>query len=266
MNYDALFAAIKRIKQKGHPDAVLTQAEVDEVNGILVGSVGLAPIPPAIVTPALVGRRVLGDPDDFFAAVRENKLLFKGKLKQSQVDGMTMKLAEFGKAGWSTAWAACALATSFLESAATMQPVEEAFYLGARAEGWRQRNLRYYPWHGRGDVQITWEPNYRKADAALAKAGLISPGQLLANPKLAMRPDLAAYIMVKGMSEGWFAGDGKNGVNRHTLGRHLPGELGATIQFKASRRIINGVDRNDDLAAYAMGFQAALMDGDWRLA
>jgi hypothetical protein len=33
-----------------------------------------------------------------------------------------------------------------------MQPVEEAYFLGDKADAYRKR-LRYYPWTGRGDVQ-----------------------------------------------------------------------------------------------------------------
>lgn len=246
----ALFLAIREIKGKS-----LTQPEVDRINAILLG--GPAPVPAAVAA----GVRALGDPTAFFAAVRADKTLFAGSLSQAQVDGMGVKLAAMGTAGWSTAWVADALATSFLESNKTMQPVAEAYWI-KNAEAWRKANLRYYPWYGRGDVQLTWEANYRKADAEAAAAGLIQAGALIADPTLAMRPDLAAFIMVRGMSEGWFAKDA-SGV--HNLARHLPAELGTRPQFEESRRIINGVDRKADLATYALAFQPALVAGHWGL-
>jgi hypothetical protein len=46
------------------------------------------------------------------------------------------------------------LATAWWETGQTMHPVEEANWM---SEGWRKRNLRYYPWHGRGLIQTTWE-------------------------------------------------------------------------------------------------------------
>src|SRR5690348_7934054 len=51
------------------------------------------------------------------------------------------------------------LATAFWESAQTMHPVREAYWL---SEDWRRKNLRYYPWYGRGLIQTTWEANYKK--------------------------------------------------------------------------------------------------------
>lgn len=248
----ALFAAIRTIKGKA-----LTQPEVDTINGIL-SDAPAAPVTPAAST----GPKVLGNEAAFYQGVRASSKLFDGSLTQSQVDGMATKLRVFGAAGWSTAWAADALATSFLESAKTMQPVAEAFYLGARAEAWRKANLRYYPWYGRGDVQLTWQANYQKADAEAAAAGLIQTGALIADPTLAMRPDIAAFVMERGMSEGWFA---KDTAGVHNLARHLPGDLGTEEQFEESRRIINGTDRKADLASYALAFQSALVAGHWGL-
>ena len=49
------------------------------------------------------------------------------------------------------------LATALWETARTMKPVVEAFW---KTDAWRKKNLRYYPWHGRGFVQLTWDKNY----------------------------------------------------------------------------------------------------------
>jgi hypothetical protein len=51
--------------------------------------------------------------------------------------------------------------------------------------------------YGRGLVQLTWDRNYEWADRAL---GL--KGALLRNFDLALRPDLAVAILVKGMEQG----------------------------------------------------------------
>ena len=48
-------------------------------------------------------------------------------------------------------------ATVFHETNATFLPVREAYWM---SEDWRKRNFRYYPYYGRGFVQITWEANY----------------------------------------------------------------------------------------------------------
>ncbi|WP_093293078.1 hypothetical protein [Sphingomonas sp. NFR04] len=62
-------------------------------------------------------------------------------------------------------------------------------------------------------------------------------------------------ILVRGMEEGWFTGK--------ALRDYLPGQTGAADQFAAARRIINGTDRADMIAAYAIKFQAALTAGGW---
>ena len=66
-------------------------------------------------------------------------------------------LNECRKEGLSDRHTAYVLATAYHETAHTMKPVREAFWL---SEGWRRDNLRYYPWYGRGYAQLTWRRNY----------------------------------------------------------------------------------------------------------
>lgn len=171
-----------------------------------------------------------------------------GPLNQEQVEGFETVLGAIDGAPLSHR--AYMLATTWHETAATMQPVREAFNL---SESWRKRNLRYWPWYGRGYVQLTWEHNYEKADAEAAKAGLIQPGKLLANADLAMRHDIAALVLRKGMDEGWFTG------KRNST--YLPAKGVATReQYMAARRIINGTDKADLIEDYAQVFERALRD------
>lgn len=189
--------------------------------------------------------------DAFFAEVR--KTLFNGKLTPAQVVGMEAKLRVFKEAGWPLAFAAYALATSYHETAQRMQPVREGLSV---SDAWRKRNLRYYPWYGRGDVQLTWEAGYKNADDKLNL-----DGALIKNLDLALDPTISARIMVGGMTEGWFSGDKKG---RHTLKRYLPTEGPATLaQFKPSRRIINLMDKADLIAGYAVKFQSALQKAEY---
>ena len=181
----------------------------------------------------------------FFATVRARL----GRLSASQVEGIERILDAID--GAPLAHQAYMLATPWHETDATMQPVREAFKL---SEEWRKRNLRYWPWYGRGDVQLTWEENYRKADRALAKAGLIKAGALLANPDLAMRPDISAFILRRGMTDGWFSGK--------KLSDYLPASGVATrAQYIQARRIINILDKADLVEDYAQVFERALRDG-----
>lgn len=130
------------------------------------------------------------------------------------------------------------LATAYWETARTMQPVEEAYYLGSKAAAYR-RKLRYYPWYGRGFVQLTWEANYRKAGQ---KIGV----DLIANPALALDPDHAAEILVLGSKEGWFTGKG--------LSRYI----GEKVDYVNARRIINGTDKAKEIAAIAGEYEATI--------
>ena len=95
------------------------------------------------------------------------------------------------------------------------------------------------PQYGRGYVQLTWDANYEKADKAL---GL--NGALLKDFNLAMQPTIAAQILVRGCSEGWFTGK--------KLSDYLPGD------YRGARRVVNGLDKADLIAGYAREFDAAL--------
>lgn len=174
-----------------------------------------------------------------------------GPLTQSQVDGFEHILTAIDGAPLSHQ--AYMLATAWHETAKTMQPVREAFNL---SEAWRKKNLRYYPWYGRGYVQTTWQKNYARLDAEAAAAGLTKPGEILANPDLAMRPDIAAFALRRGMEEGWYDAQGK------TMAQRLPMKGVATrAQYINARYLVNIQDKADDIEDYAQAFEKALRDG-----
>jgi len=174
-----------------------------------------------------------------------------GPLGRAQVDGFETVL--HACEGAPLAHAAYMLATPWHETNKTMQPVREAYWL---SEDWRKTHLRYYPWYGRGYVQLTWEPNYAKADRESAAAGLTKPGALLADPDLAMRRDIAALVLRKGMDEGWFTGVRLDAV--------LPMQgVADRKHYMDARTIINGHDRADLIEDYAQAFERALRDGGW---
>lgn len=139
------------------------------------------------------------------------------------------------------------LSTAYWETARTMKPVKEAFWL---TEDWRRKNLRYYPHYGRGYVQLTWLENYRKASQKLGV-------DFVSNPDLLLVPQHSAAILVLGMKEGWFRG-GKKLSDYITLQRS---------DYKGARDIINGdqakvVDGeriDDKLARFAREYEALLL-------
>ncbi len=202
------------------------------------------------VSPAKTSARPahgLAAPDKFYAAIRP---LF-GSLTTAQVGGIQAKLAAFAAAGSPIAFVAYGLATSFHETARKMQPVPEIGRGRGKPYGKPGKHGGQIA-YGRGDVQLTWDYNYEKADDELELKGAIT-----SNYDRAMGTEISAAIMVLGMTEGWFTGK--------SFASYLPAKGAATPkQFTSARRIINGVDRAGLVAGYAMTFQAALVAGQWR--
>lgn len=133
--------------------------------------------------------------------------------------------------------AAYILATAFWETNRQMKPVVEAYWL---SEGWRKKNLHYYPWHGRGFVQLTWEKNYRHAGEQL---GL----DFITDPDVVLDPENSALILVRGSIEGWFTG--------RKLGDYI---TGTRSDYNAARAVINGSDKAAAIAAIAREYDADL--------
>ena len=214
--------------------------------------------PPAAVVAPPAPVQGLRKPAAFFSTLRAGKMLGP-VLTQDEVSGCEAILEAC--AGWPASWTAYALATAYHETAGTMQPILErggAAYFTRMydIQGQRPAKARELGnltpgdgarYAGRGYVQLTGRNNYLRAGKMLGV-------DLIASPDLAMRPDLAAKIMRRGMEEGWFTGK--------SMASYLPDP--ATAQhFTNARRIINGTDRAADIAGQAMAFQSALAAGEW---
>ena len=171
----------------------------------------------------------------FFSKVRAAP--FGGALSQSQVDGMNYMLDVFERDyNWpDLRWLAYAFATAYHETAFTMQPVKEyggQSYLQSKP---------YYPYYGRGYVQLTWEDNYRKMGSKL------SVNMLGDHKDRALEPSIAAAVMYVGMRDGDFTG------------KKLSSYFSSTINDPVNaRRIINGTDKAQTIAGYHDKFLAAL--------
>jgi hypothetical protein len=122
------------------------------------------------------------------------------------------------------------MATVQHETANTYKPVREAFWL---SEAWRRQNLRYYPYYGRGYVQLTWLDNYKKYRDILGK-------DLVGNPDLALDPSIALYVLVHGMANGIFTG--------RRLGQYV--NVNRT-DFVGARKVINGTNQDHHIANLA---------------
>lgn len=191
----------------------------------------------------------------FYADVRAS--LFDGRLSDEQVKGMDSILDEGVKRKTFQNHLAYMLATTYHETARTMQPIVER---GGRAYfnkydagtpiGKRLGNTVKgdgYVYRGRGYVQLTGRANYAKASKKLGV-------DFVAKPDRVMEPKLATEIMFTGMDEGWFTGkDLDDYVD-------LLDEADAEDlrEYVNARRIINGTDKAAEIATYAKKFEAAL--------
>lgn len=164
----------------------------------------------------------------FLSRVRES--LFSGRLSKTQADGIT-RILDYRDAKWPNmpdAELAYLLATAKWETAHTMQPIAER---GSQAY---LRSKPYWPWIGRGLVQITWKKNYEKY-------GIVKPEQALEWPT-------ALHVIFHGMIFGEFTGKKLSDYVR-----------GGKRDYVGARRIVNGTDKAKQIALIAEGFYEALM-------
>ena len=185
------------------------------------------------------------DIETYFGSVRDS--LFGGSMTQQQVDGQCVIVGLWNYQATGTPmtdirWLAYMLATVYHECATRMWPVTEygtQEYLESR---------EYWPFVGRGFVQLTWQENYDRASAIL---GLIDDRDLVAHPDLALDSLIAARVMFRGMAEGWFTSA--------KLGNYFNEEDDNPIEARA---IINSdVSKNGPMIAdYHYLFLDALQD------
>ena len=197
--------------------------------------------------------------DVFFNAVRGS--LFHGGMTQSQVDGMNAILDawEENPRSDNLRHLSYPLATTAHETGFTMQPIEE-YGKGSGMEYGKKDPETGQTYYGRGYVQLTWRDNYRRADKELGFEGDDSCEWHAEN---ALVPELAAEIILQGMSEGWFRSDDA-GV--HNLDRYFNEDTDDPV---GAREIVNGdagkvpewsggISIGDLIAGYHSAFLLAL--------
>jgi hypothetical protein len=200
-------------------------------------------------------RHALARPADFFAAVRK----ITGPLDNTQVATINGLLE--AAAHWPIGWLAYGFATAWGEC--KLRPIDEIGKGHGKAYGKPGARMKAVPNppsyggqipYGRGLVQLTWCDNFEWADKVCAEAGLIKKGDILANFDLVKRPDIAAFILVKGMETGAFTGK--------KLADYITAR-GSPVEFVPARRIINGNDKAAQFGGYAEGFLVALDAGGY---
>ncbi len=167
------------------------------------------------------------NPQYFFDRIR--LAVFGGKMTQSQVSGIN-KILAYRESTWpkmSDDELAYVLATVTHETGFKMQPITEwgsPQYL---------KSKKYWPWIGRGLIQITWKTNY-------LKFGIKDPESALTWP-------VALDVAFRGMIFGMFTGK--------KLSDYI--KPGKTLDYVGARAIINGTDRAQLVAHYANAYQNA---------
>lgn len=186
----------------------------------------------------------------FYDSIRASA--FNGKIDAQQLSGFELILAEADRRQVNNEFLSAILATTAWETGFTMQPVREAFWV-KNAEAWRKKNLRYWPYYGRGYVQLTWTRNYQKATDYFVKVLGIDV-DFVKNPDLVMKPEYSAIILFQGMLDGWFTNkklsdylDGINESDKEDL-----------REFTNSRRIINGTDKQVEIGLLSLKMEKAL--------
>lgn len=178
--------------------------------------------------------------------------LFNGRLTHSQRSGIEFKLIAFKKYGVTDIrHQAYMLATSYHETAKTMQPIEEYGKGRGRPYGSKLKQNRKpyeYPdkiYYGRGDVQLTWYENYELM-------GRLLNIPLLEKPELALEPDISAEIMIEGMMHGKSNRGDFTGVSLETYFNKYRND---PVQ---ARRVVNGLDQANKIAGYYYKFLEAM--------
>jgi putative chitinase len=193
--------------------------------------------------PTAINRKI------FFDHLR-GQPMFKAGLQSTAVHGIEAILNEWEKRKLTDLrWLAYMLATTLGECGRNMLPVREGFKkTDAESRAYvKSKNYKYavekngHIYYGRGNVQLTWETNY-------VTMGSILGLDLVHNPDLVLRPDIAAAVMFEGMIRGSFTGKKLS----HYFG---PG----VSDWDNARRIINGTDRMHEIGSYGKQFYASLL-------
>jgi len=138
------------------------------------------------------------------------------------------------------------LATVEHETNNTFKPIVEAYWIKRKImrrdgavkgkKNWQRfakRYFRYYPFFGRGYVQLTWRHNYLKFSKILGV-------DMIKDPNVALRPNVALFILVYGFKYGAFSGKKiEDYINEDKT------------DFLGARHCINGNDKKKHIADLA---------------
>ena len=182
-----------------------------------------------------------------------------GSLSQEAVDNINLIVETCEKYGLTYPQTAYLLATTYHETAHTFKPIEEYGKGKGRKYGTIYTNTEgvkygiagsggdtylysdyHHLYYGRGFTQLTHWVNYKFAGEQL---GI----DLINNPDLALHPKYSAEILVKGSINGWFTSK--------KLSDYINDK---SKNYYQARRVINGLDKAQQIADIAVVFEKAL--------
>jgi len=159
------------------------------------------------------------------------------KYTQMQVDSINALFAEANKQHiTSKAQMAYILATVYHECYNPKTPETRMTPIVEFGSESYLRSKKYYPYVGRGFVQLTWKENYLKYNKEIEERFGVN---IMQNPELVLRIDISAYIAIAGMKYGRFTGK--------CLNDYINVKKADTYN---ARRIINGLDKAQLIADY----------------
>lgn len=195
------------------------------------------------------------DRKHFFDTVREN--LFKGAMTRDQVQGMEAILREWeAQQLTDLRWLAYILATTYHETARTMQPIAE-YGKGKKYDYGKKLKMGGGPgnriayetpnkiYYGRGHTQNTWYENYQRLTKAAATQG--KDWDFLSNPDLLLQMEPSIWATFFAMRVGLYTGK--------KLSDYFSDKKEDWVN---ARRIINGVDCAVIIAGFAKAFYEAI--------
>jgi Chitinase class I len=215
-------------------------------------------------------RRNLLDSKVFYDSIR--KSLFNGKLTEAKVQGIEGILSAMNRVGdGDIDTLAYALASAYHETGSRMVPVREGFATtdaGARRavnnlaakRGPNSSVAKYakptgpygHVYYGRGHVQLTWMENYERSSA---DAGV----DLVKNPDAMLDPEISARVLIRGLMDGRWNGQGK-GIDFYEGEDDFLNDAEAA----EARRTVNVKDKATLIAGYHRKFYNALKAAGWK--
>lgn len=201
--------------------------------------------------------------DKFFYGVHKQPELFSnGHMTHSQVDGLTRLINVRNKYFNNDPLDQFTydIATSYHETARTMQPITERgsrayfdkYEPGTHLGKMLGNTMRGdgYLFRGEGDVQNTGRANAAKATKRINEAFNLDI-DLVAKPEMRGDPFISAVSLMLGNKEGWWTEKG--------LSAYLDGvdesDAEDLREFINARHVVNGTDRAQAIGEYALLFE-----------